>query len=146
MSEDKSRFKIKKGDIEIEYEGKSAEVTVRYEEAFEWIKTVRVAPPIPEATERPEEKESEKKKEEKRGGPRTGVISPAIDELSEEGFLDDFKNATQVLEELRRKTVPVSTVMPVIMALNRRVPKKLDRIKDEQGRWVYRKKPSTTGG
>jgi len=141
MSEDRSRFKIKKGDIEIEYEGKSAEVTARYKEAFEWIKTVTVTPLKPEPTEtRPKEKESEKKKEEKRGGPRTGVISPAIDELIDEGFFNDFKTAAQVLEELRRKTVPVSTVMPVIMALNRRVPKKLDRIKDEQERWVYRKK------
>jgi len=136
MSEDKSRFRIKKGDIEIEYEGKSTEVSSRYREAFEWIKTLTLTtskPPV-----KGEQKEKETKK--KRGGPRTSVISPAIDELIEEGFFDDWKNSTQVLEELKRRTVPVSGIKPVINALNRRVPKKLDRIKDKQGRWVYRKK------
>lgn len=142
MSEDRSRFRIKKGDIEIEYEGKSSEVTTRYKEAFDWIKTVTISPPKPEA----KKKEPEKKKEEKRGGVRTAVISPAIDDLIKEGFFDDFKNSTEVLAELRRKTVPVSDVTPVVVALNRRVPKKLDRIKDEQERWVYRKKQSSTGG
>ena len=71
---------------------------------------------------------------------RTGVIAPAIDELISEGFLNEFKNASQILEELRRKTVPVSEVKVVTNALNRRVPKTLDRIKDQQGKWVYRKK------
>ena len=46
--------------------------------------------------EEPKEKEPKKK----RGGPRTGVISPAIDELIKEGFFDDWKNSTQVLGEL----------------------------------------------
>lgn len=146
MSEDRSRFRIKKGDIEIEYEGKSSEVTARYKEAFEWIKTVAVTPPKPEPTKKPKKEKEPEEKEERRGGRRTGVISPAIDKLIKEGFFDDFRNSTEVLEELRRKTVPVSSVMPVIMSLNRRVPKKLDRIKDEQGRWVYRKKQSSTGG
>jgi hypothetical protein len=141
MSEEKSRFRIKKGDIEIEYEGKSSEVNSRYEEAFEWIRTVTISPPKPEPKkdEKPKE-EKEKKKEEKRGGTRTAVISPAIDELIGEGFLDDFKGDHEVLEELRRKTVPVSGIKPVQSALNRRVPKTLDRIKDKEGKWVYRKK------
>lgn len=144
MSEDRSRFRIKKGDIEIEYEGKSTEVTTRYEEAFEWIKAVTITP----SRERPskeEKKAKEKKAGEKRGGTRTGVIAPGIDKLIEEGFFDNFKNSTEVLGELRRKTVPVSHVTPVIVALNRRVSKKLDRIRDEQGRWVYRKRQSTGG-
>lgn len=146
MSEDRSRFRIKKGNIEIEYEGKPSEVNARYNEAFEWIKTVTVSPPKPEPTRKLKREELEKKKKGKRGGTRTDVVSPAIDELIKEGFLDDFKNSTQVLGELRRKTIPVSGVQPVIMALNRRVPKKLDRTKDKQGKWVYRKKQSSTGG
>jgi len=143
MSENRSRFRIKKGDLEVEYEGNSAEVGERYREVFEWIKTTKIAPPERKLP-REKRKEKEGEKEEKRGGRRTAVISPSIDKLIEEGFFDDFKNSTQVLEELRRKTVPVSNVMPVTMALNRRIPKKLDRIKDEQGRWVYRRKQSDT--
>jgi len=137
MSEEKYRFRVKRGDIEIEYEGKSPEVNARFKEAFDWVKTVTVSPPKPEPKK---EKELEEKKEKKRGGARTAVISPAIDELIEEGFLDDFKRADHVLDELTRKTVPVSGIEPVILALNRRVPKVLDRVKDKEGKWVYRKK------
>lgn len=142
VSEERARFRVKKGEIEIEYEGKSSEVNARYEEAFDWIKTATTTPSQkrPQKEEKKVEKEPEKKKEEKRGGARTAVISPAIDELIKEGFLDDFKRDHQVLEELKRKTIPVSGINPVQNALNRRVPKILDRIKDKEGKWVYRKK------
>lgn len=138
MSENRSHFRIKKGEIEIEYDGKSDEVTSKFSEIFDWIKTApTILPPSREPTFQEPGKEKAKK-----GGPRTGVISPAIDDLIKEGFLSDFKNTSEVLEELRRKTVPVSDVTPVINALNRKVPKVLERIKDKEGRWVYRKKPS----
>ena len=87
MSEDRSRFRIKKGDVEIEYEGKSTDVSSRYKEAFEWIKTLTLTTPKLLIKEEPKEKEPKKK----RGGPRTGVISPAIDELIKEGFFDDWE-------------------------------------------------------
>jgi hypothetical protein len=138
MSENKSHFRIKKGDTEIEFEGTSSEVTSKFEEIIEWIK----ATPSELAGKKPE-KNGEPKgqaKAEKRGGARTSVISPAIDELAKDGFLSEFKTVSEVLEELRRKNVPVSDSRPVNLALNRRVPKTLDRIKDNQGRWVYRKK------
>jgi uncharacterized protein YjhX (UPF0386 family) len=131
MSEDRARFRIKVGEIEIEYEGKSTEVSMLYKEAFEWVKASAKIP-----SELKEEKEVKKR----RGGPRTGVISQAIDRLIDEGFFDDFKNSTQVFEELKRRTIPVSRIERVITALNRKVPEKLDRIKDSQNRWVYRKK------
>ena len=138
MSENKSRFRIKKGDIEIEFEGTSSEVAPKFENVLEWIKTAPVRQTGEETVVTAEIQKQEKPQ--KRGGARTGVIAPAIDELVKEGFLTDFKTASQVLEELRRKTVPVSDVARVIMAMNRRVPKTLERIKDNQGRWVYRKK------
>ena len=50
------------------------------------------------------------------------------------------KKTLRLLEELKRKTVPVSGIQSVINALKRRVPKKLERIKNERGLWVYRKK------
>jgi len=142
VSEGRARFRVKKGEIEIEYEGKSSEVNARYKEAFDWIKTAitTLSEKRPPKEEKKVERKPEKKKEEKRGGSRTAVISPAIDELIEEGFLDDFKRDHQVLEELKRKTIPVSGIKPVQNALNRRVPKILDRIKDKKGKWVYRKK------
>jgi len=76
---------MKKGDIEIEFEGKSAEVTARYQEAFEWIKTVVVPatePRPPKEKEKVKETEPEKKPT-KRGGLRTAVVSREIDKLTE---------------------------------------------------------------
>jgi hypothetical protein len=144
--EERASFRIRKGDFEIEYEGKASEVNARYKDVMEWVQTEKIAPP-PEPKVASEPKRKRKKKKEitqpkKRGGQRPAVISPAIDKMIEDGFLDDFKRVSDVAEELRRLTIPVSGVIPVQVALNRRVPKILDRIKDTEGKWVYRKKTS----
>lgn len=136
LSEEKSRFKIKKGDIEIEFEGNAKEVNPRYEEAFEWIKTATVYTPAPPETKLPEEK----KKEEKRGGARSNVVSREIDKLIEEGWFDEFRKIPDAIEELKRRTVPGAYYEAVQGALNRRVPEKLDRIKDTDGKWTYCRK------
>jgi len=142
MSENRSRFRMKKGDIEIEYEGESAEVTARYQEAFEWIKTVAVPPPKPappKEKEKVKEKEPEKKPD-KRGGLRTAVVSKEIDKLSEEGWLDDFKKVEEVRAELERRAVRGAYRRAVDTVLRRRVGKTLERVKDTDRKWVYRKK------
>lgn len=136
MSEEKSRFKIKRGDIEIEFEGNPKEVNAKYEEAFEWVKTTPVTTPTPSETKPPEEK----KKEEKRGGARSNVVSRAIDTLIEEGYFDEFRKIPDVIEELKRRTIPGAYYDAVLGALNRRVPEKLDRVKDTDGKWTYGRK------
>jgi len=74
------------------------------------------------------------------GGHRSAVISPAVDELIKDHFLDTFKTGKQISEELKRRTIPVADIDAVNEALKRRVPKTLDRIKDENRKWVYRVK------
>ena len=140
MSEERSHFKMKKGDIEIEYEGVSSEVSSKFSEIFEWLKTAPITPLPPKPAEGIPPEPVEEERQERRGGARSAVISPEIDKLMEEGFLDAFKNANQVYEELKRKAVPVSGLNAVVEALKRRVPETLDRIKDDKGKWVYRKK------
>jgi len=136
LSEAKSRFRIKKGDIEIEFEGIAKEVNPRYEEAFEWIKTATVFTSAPPGTKLPEEK----KKEEKRGGARSNVVSREIDKLIEEGWFDEFRKIPDAIEELKRRTVPGANYDTVLAALNRRVPEKLDRVRDTDGKWTYGRK------
>jgi len=133
--EEKSRFKLKKGDIEIEFEGAEKEVSSRYEEAFQWVKTAETTTPTTSQI-----KPSEQKKEDKRGGARSSVISPAIDKLIEEGRLDEFTKIPDVVEELKRRNVPGASDNAVQAALNRRVPEKLDRVKDTDGKWTYRRR------
>jgi hypothetical protein len=88
MPEDTAHFRIKKGDVEIEYHGSSEEVSSRFDNVLEWVKTtpVTTAPKEPEKPPVPVKEE----KVEKRGGARTGVISPAVDELITEGFFNEF--------------------------------------------------------
>lgn len=141
MSEDRSRFKIKKEGFEIEYEGKSSEVSERYKEAFEWIKTVTTIPPerkpLKEEKKAKEKKSGEKK--ERRGGVRTAVVSPEIGRLTEEGWMDDFKTIDAVMEELETRAVPGVSRVAVANALRRRVGRTLARIKTKEGKWIYRR-------
>jgi hypothetical protein len=140
-----SRFRIKSGDTEIEFEGSAAEVSSKFKEAFDWLKNTP-SQQSDDKTQKGGKSMSDTKTEDKkqgrassRGGSRSAVVGPALDELVAEGFFGDFKTLSEVCEELKRKTVP-SNIKTVNSALARRVPKVLDRIKNDQGNWVYRKK------
>jgi hypothetical protein len=134
---------MKKGDIEIEYEGLSEEVSSKFTEIFEWLKGTKTqAKETKDNVIGVKEISVEQKagqRPRKRGGPRSSIVSSAIDSLINEGFLDTFKSASSIMEELKRKTIPVSGIAVVQTSLNRKVPKTLDRIKDEQGKWAYKK-------
>jgi hypothetical protein len=137
MSEDKSRFKIKKGEIEIEYEGKSEEVNARYKYAIDWIKGVPISPTKHASSkEKPEGKVSEEKPE-KRGGTRSNIVSKAIDDLVTEGWFNTARKVSDVVAELKRRTVPGAKIKTVDSSLKRRVPKTLDRIRDSDNKWTY---------
>jgi hypothetical protein len=140
MSEDKSHFKIKKGDIEIEYSGNAKDANSRYKEAFDWVKTATVAALIPpEKTPTPKPKEIGGKPG--RGGLRSNVVSKAIDGLVSGGWLDKAKTPSEVLKELERKAVPGVTIDNVSEALKRRARSGvLDRIKGTGKEYTYMKK------
>jgi hypothetical protein len=140
MSENRSRFKMKKGDIEIEYEGNAQDVNTKYTEAFGWIK--QVVPPAPPKEPEPgtERKEKAGEKPSGHGGVRSNVVSKEIDKLIEEGWIDKPKKPDDVTAELVRRAVPGAKTKTIEEALKRRVPKKLDRIKDTNGEWTYIRK------
>src|SRR3989304_4407053 len=104
MSEPTSRFRIKNGEIEIEYQGPTKEVAERYREAFGWLKSV----PRDEGEKTPKKKNeiaTDRKK-----GPRTSEIwSPAIDSLIHEGFFKLPKRRTkeEIAKALEDKALPV---------------------------------------
>lgn len=136
MPEVKSRFKIKNGEIEIEYEGLVKDVNERYKEALEWLKSISKTV---EGKKIKHEKEGEVEKEEKRGGARKSLYSPKIDELISEGFfkLPDKKKRDDVMKALQEKGLPVTGKEKVILnALKRRLGKTLKgtKIGDD---WVF---------
>jgi len=116
MSEVKSRFKIKNGEIEIEYEGLVKDVNERYKEALDWLKSIP----------REEEKEEKiRKEEEKRKGTRGPEIwSPAIDTLIQEGVfkLPNKRTPKEVMKVLEDKALPVSgKAAQILTTLKRKV-------------------------
>jgi hypothetical protein len=136
MSEERSRFKIKKGDVEVEYEGKSSDVDKKYEEAFIWVKSALTTPPV----SRGQKAEKDLGKTDRRGGARSNVVSKVVDSLIEEHWIGKSKKIPDVVAELKRRTVPGVDEINVYNALNRRVGKTLDRIKDNDDQWVYSEK------
>jgi len=139
MSEEKSRFRIKKGDVEIEYQGTQAEVKARYEEALEWIKGERVTPTESKGRKRKKGKTEKAKKQ------RSTGIPAEVDKLIDEGILDDYKRPTYVLKELEKKAVYGATIELVDGTLRKRVGKTIERKRDEKGNWVYRKMKESGG-
>jgi hypothetical protein len=142
-----SHFRIRSGDTEIEFEGSPDEVSSKYEEAFNWLKQ---SPPVPHprvkkrvAKPKASKLPSGEPKEDKRGGARSRVISPALDKLIEDGFLDDFKDVSQTLAKLQ-EVVPAD-YNAVNEALKRRVGKTLDSITGNEGKQVFRKKKTPSG-
>lgn len=136
MSEERSRFKIKKGDVEVEYEGKSSDVDKRYEEALTWVKSALTTSPVSQG----QKAEMDLAKTDRRGGARSNVVSRAVDNLIEEHWIGKSKKIPDVVAELRRRAVPGVVKKNAYDALNRRVGKTLDRIKDNDGQWVYSEK------
>ena len=139
MSESKSHFKIKKGDIEIEYSGMPNDVDSKYKEAFDWIKSATLTTSAP-TKEPPKEGKKEPGKP-GRGGRRSPIVSNAIDRMISEGGLDKHKTTSEVLEELKTKAVPGVEINNVGEALKRKVAKGvLDRIKGASEEYSYIKK------
>ncbi len=107
MSEAKSRFKIKKGEIEIEFEGTSKEVTDRYKEAFDWVKSL----PSREKIDLIEKDAKTKSagEEKKRGTRGPEIWSPAIDGLINDNFfkLPQRRNQQDVMKALTDTALPV---------------------------------------
>ena len=104
MSEIKSHFRIRRGEIEVEYDGPVEEVNRRYDEAFEWIKSnLKI-----EHTEDAAFREGKVSGDRKRTTTTREIWSPAVDALIKEGFfkLPAKRNTSEVLKALGDKALP----------------------------------------
>ena len=136
MSEDRSRFKIRNEEIEIEYEGSPKDVNERYDKAFEWISSV----PREGKRKKGEKKEEEKKEEKKKGTRGPAIWSPAINTLIEEGYfkLPNRRTRAEVEKALEDKALPASgKKSQILIALTRKVRRgDLKGTKGPEG-WVF---------
>jgi len=136
MSELPTKVKVNLQEKYFELEGSEEFVTEMTEQIKEMFETSPVSKPKKDSKK--DDKDSDKKS--KRGGKRSSVISPAIDKMIDDGWYDEFKTIAETVTELKRISVPGVNSINVGMALSRRVPDKLDRIKNNDGKWTYRKK------
>lgn len=110
MSDAKNHFKIKNGDIEIEYEGPLAEVNKRFDKAYEWATTSPSKVTHKEKTEKEEQAEdvdAKKEKKDKRGGVRKPIFAPTIQRLIEEGFFKEKRSVDDVSTKFEEVGLPV---------------------------------------
>jgi len=131
------RFRIKWGAIEIEYEGEDSES--RYSDALEWLKMQKPLKERTSGTTFSTEEATEEERVSKRGGARSPIIGPKIDELVTEGWFKKHRKVAETVSELRNRAVPGVTEENVVVASKRRVgQKKLKAIKDkETGEWIF---------
>jgi hypothetical protein len=109
LSENKSRFKIRKGEIEIEFEGPAEEVSNKYKEAFDWVKSV-----FPQENLEPKKQKSavtkiDNKEEKKKGTRGPEIWAPAIESLIGDSFfkLPAKRNLQDVSKALQDKALSV---------------------------------------
>jgi hypothetical protein len=100
LSEVKNRFKIKSGEIEIEYEGPLKEVNERYNRVLEWVMSYKKKMPSEE------EAETEKDKKSKRGGVRKAIYPPWIEKLKKDNFFKQKKSLDDVIKKFESLGAP----------------------------------------
>ena len=98
--------------------------------------------PVSKPTKKPVKKQDKGETKGRRGGQRSSVVSPAIDQLIVDEWFSEFKTVAEVVTELKRINIPGVNNVNVGVALSRRVPDKLDRIKKSDGKWTYKKTDS----
>jgi len=134
LSEVKGRFRIKNGEIEIEYEGPIKEVNQRFEKVLGWIMPRKEKMPEAGVTEEKEKKKS------KRGGRRKPIYPPVIKRLMKEGFFKQKKSLDEVIKKLETMNVPTRGKRATIRnALVREAGKKGSTLKatKEDDTWYF---------
>lgn len=137
LSEVKSRFRIRNGEIEIEYEGPLKDVNEHYEDAFEWL-TTRQTKRREKQKEKVEEEEGKKKG--KRGGARKPIYPPEIQRLKDDNFFETKKSLDEVVKAFESRGVPTRGKRVAIRnALVRDTRKKDSSLKatKEDDTWVF---------
>lgn len=137
MSEIKNRFRVRNGEIEIEYEGSLKEVNERYAKALEWLASQPKARALKKKVSGEEEEE-----EDRRGGLRKPIYGKKIDELESAGFFKERKSLDEVIKGLLTKNVPTKGSKArnaILMSLRRRVAQKNAKLKGttEEDKWYF---------
>lgn len=142
MAESKTHFKIKKGQIEIEYEGSASEVNKRYDKAFDWVSSLKIDENLGESKEiqeSPDNKKGEGKKS-GRGGSRQTIYPPEIEKLVKDTFFKPKKTVDEVIAKFESSNVVTRGKRnAILMALKYYMKKKGSKLNGtkEGKNWVF---------
>jgi hypothetical protein len=101
LAEKRHRFKIRSGEIEIEYEGSPNEVNERYDDALKWLDSHQ-----PRKTKTEKIEPDKKDQKDRRGGARKAIYPPWIQKLKEEGFFQSKKTLDETIKQFESMGVP----------------------------------------
>jgi hypothetical protein len=135
LSEERKRFRIRNGEIEIEYEGPLDEVNKRYDEAKAWL-----ASQLSTATRLKKKESVLEEKEDKRGGARKAIYPPEIEKLKEANFFKPKKSLNEVIEKFESMGVPTRGKRnAILIALKTDIRKKGSTLKGtkEENMWYF---------
>jgi hypothetical protein len=104
LAESKNHFKIRNGDIEIEYEGPLTEVNKRFDETYKWVTSQKTKTPKKKEKETDEAQEENKK--DKRGGPRKGIYPQWVQKFKKDGFFKQKKSLDEVIKKFEDSGIP----------------------------------------
>lgn len=134
LSENRNRFRVRSGEIEIEYEGPLNEVNKRFEEAKAWLATQ------PTTTSVKKKDSLASGKEDKRGGVRKAIFPPEIEKLKQANFFKPKKSLDEVIEKFESMVVPTRGKRnAILMALKADTRKKGSALKGtkEDDTWYF---------
>lgn len=95
-----SRFRIKKGSVEVEFEGPTNETLKRFDKIFEWAQKATVEPEVGRELGVKEVPERKKQKSVRRTG-ELKAIKERLLILKNEGFFDNPKELGEIRKEMR---------------------------------------------
>jgi hypothetical protein len=135
LSEVKNRFRVRNGEVEIEYEGPLKEVNARYGKAVEWATSQLSKVTIPK-----KEESRERVKEDKRGGARKAIYPPEIEKLKKVNFFKPKKSLDEVIAKFESLIVPTrgkrNAILTALKADTRKKESKLKATKEGKD-WYF---------
>jgi len=135
LSEVKNRFRVRNGEIEIEYEGPLNEVNKRYDKALSLL----ASQPI-KATILKKKESGQAERGDKRGGARKAIYPPEIEKLKKANFFKPKKSLDEVIAKFEEMVVPTrgkrNAILTALKADTRKKGSNLKGTKEDDS-WYF---------
>lgn len=140
MAESKNHFRIRNGEIEIEYEGPLAEVNKRFDKAYDWATSQKIVTLKKKEKEKTTDDDQVAGKKDKRGGARKEIYPPWIQKMKGEDFFKQKKSLDDVIKRVADLGVPTkgkrTAIRNALLSDTRKKDSKLHATKEGEN-WFF---------